>query len=38
YHTPLFPDSILDNEERDKSFLVRDIAYTNSIHKIYFYQ
>ena len=35
YHTPLFPDSILDNEERDKSFLVRDIAYTNSIHKIY---
>lgn len=35
YHTPLFPDSILNNEERDKSYLVRDVAYTNSIHKIY---
>jgi hypothetical protein len=33
YHTRLFPDSILNNE--DKYDLVRDVSYTNSIHKIY---
>ena len=30
YHTPLFPDSILDNEERDKSFLCA----RHCLHKI----
>lgn len=35
YHTPLFPDSILMTEQRDKDSLVRDVAHTNSIHKIY---
>ncbi len=35
YHTSLFPDSILNNEERAKDFLVKDITHTNSIHKIY---
>ena len=35
FHTPLFPDSILNTEERNKEFLVRDVAHTNSIHKIY---
>lgn len=28
YHTPLFPDSILDNEERDKSFLLCETLLT----------
>ncbi|MGH4120895.1 GNAT family N-acetyltransferase [Clostridium sp.] len=32
YHTKLFPDSILKGEEYD---LIKDVAYTNSIHKIY---
>lgn len=35
FHTQLFPDSILDTEQRDKDYLVRDVAHTNSIHKIY---
>ena len=35
YHTPLFPDSILNTEQRDRDTLVRDISHTNSIHKIY---
>ena len=33
YHTKLFPDSILKNE--DKYELIKDVNYTNSIHKIY---
>lgn len=33
YHTKLFPDSILNNE--DPYDLVKDISPTNSIHKIY---
>lgn len=33
YHTALFPDSILNNE--DPYDLVQDISPTNSIHKIY---
>ncbi|MCJ2044819.1 N-acetyltransferase [Methylobacterium sp. J-078] len=32
YHTKLFPDSILHNEDAD---LVQDISYTNTIHKVY---
>jgi hypothetical protein len=35
YHTKLFPDSILNNEEGYKYDLVKDVSYTNSIHKIY---
>jgi L-amino acid N-acyltransferase YncA len=35
YHTKMFPDSILRNEESQKYELVKDISYTNSIHKIY---
>ena len=35
YHTPLFPDSILDTEQRDRDALIRDVSHTNSIHKIY---
>ena len=35
YHTKLFPDSILNNEESYKYNLVKDVSYTNSIHKIY---
>lgn len=35
YHTILFPDSILNTEIRDKDSLVKDVAHTNSIHKIY---
>ncbi len=35
YHTRLFPDSILRNEEVSKEELIKDISYTNSIHKIY---
>ncbi len=35
YHTRLFPDSILQNEENKKYDLIKDISYTNSIHKIY---
>lgn len=32
YHSPMFPDSILNTENRD---MLNDISYTNSIHKIY---
>lgn len=35
FHTRLFPDSILRNEENDRYELVKDVSYTNSIHKIY---
>ena len=35
YHTPLFPDSILNTEQRNRDALVRDVSHTNSIHKIY---
>ena len=35
YHTSMFPDSILKNEEGVKYELIRDVAHTNSIHKIY---
>lgn len=35
FHTKLFPDSILNNEEGYKYDLIKDISYTNSIHKIY---
>ncbi|MCQ2191422.1 MAG: N-acetyltransferase [Paludibacteraceae bacterium] len=35
YHTKLFPDSILKNEENQRYELIRDISPTNSIHKIY---
>ncbi len=35
YHTLLFPDSILRNEEVSKEELIKDVSYTNSIHKIY---
>lgn len=35
YHTPLFPDSILSNENRDRFNIINDTSYTNSIHKIY---
>ena len=35
YHTMMFPDSILQNEENKKYELIKDISYTNSIHKIY---
>lgn len=35
YHTRLFPESILKNEEILSDELIRDISPTNSIHKIY---
>lgn len=35
YHTPLFSDSILKNEERKVDELVADVSYSNSIHKVY---
>ena len=35
YHTRLFPDSILRNEVVSKDELIKDVSYTNSIHKIY---
>ena len=35
YHTKMFPDSILRNEESKKYELVKDVSYTNSIHKVY---
>lgn len=35
YHTPLFSDSILRNEERNNEELIRDVSFSNSIHKIY---
>lgn len=35
YHTKLFPDSILSNEEDQRYQLIKDVSSTNSIHKIY---
>ena len=35
YHTPLFSDSILKNEERRSEELVKDVSFSNSIHKVY---
>ena len=35
YHTPLFSDSILKNEERRSDELVKDVSFSNSIHKVY---
>lgn len=35
YHTKMFPDSILKNEAGAKYELIKDVAHTNSIHKIY---
>lgn len=35
YHTPLFSDSILKNEERKVDEIVADVSYSNSIHKVY---
>lgn len=35
YHTRMFPDSILKNEENQKYELIKDVSYTNAIHKIY---
>ncbi|WP_037037707.1 GNAT family N-acetyltransferase [Pseudovibrio sp. JE062] len=32
YHTELFPDSILNNED---SSIVEDVSHTNTIHKVY---
>ncbi|WP_429022076.1 hypothetical protein [Aeromonas veronii] len=32
FHTRLFPDSILNNENPS---IIRDVSYTNSIHKVY---
>lgn len=35
FHTRLFPDSILCNEEGNRYNLIRDVSSTNSIHKVY---
>lgn len=35
FHTPLFSDSILKNEARNSEDLVKDVSFSNSIHKIY---
>lgn len=35
YHTRLFPDSILKTEKNVRQELIKDVSYTNSIHKIY---
>lgn len=35
FHTPLFSDSILKNEERNVDDLVKDVSFSNSIHKVY---
>lgn len=35
YHTSLFPDSILDTEQRNRDALIKDVSHTNSIHKVY---
>lgn len=32
YHTRLFPDSILNNENPE---IIKDVSYTNTIHKVY---
>lgn len=33
FHTRLFPDSILNNE--DPAAIIKDVSHTNSIHKVY---
>ena len=35
FHTPLFSDSILRNEERSSEELIKDVSFSNSIHKVY---
>lgn len=35
FHTPLFSDSILKNEVRKSEDLVKDVSFSNSIHKVY---
>lgn len=35
FHTPLFSDSMLKNEERSSDELVKDVSFSNSIHKVY---
>lgn len=35
FHTQLFPDSILNNEDNQRFDLIQDVSYTNSIHTIY---
>ena len=35
FHTPLFSDSMLRNEMRYAEDLVRDVSFSNSIHKVY---
>lgn len=35
FHTPLFSDSILKNEVRNSEDLVKDVSFSNSIHKVY---
>lgn len=35
FHTPLFPDAILKTEILSEAALIKDVAHTNSIHKIY---
>lgn len=35
FHTPLFSDSILKNEVRNAEDLVKDVSFSNSIHKVY---
>lgn len=35
YHTRLFPDSILRTEQNVRKELIKDVSYTNSIHKVY---
>lgn len=35
FHTQLFSDSILNNEVRNAEDLVKDVSFSNSIHKVY---
>ena len=35
YHTELFPDSILNNEQAQSKGLIQDCSHTNSIRKVY---
>lgn len=35
YHTKLFPDSILNNEQSQSKELIQDCSHTNSIRKVY---
>lgn len=35
FHTQLFSDSILKNEVRNAEDLVKDVSFSNSIHKVY---